>query len=108
MTSALSKTTSTSQGQSQQMISGFPEPVEDRSFNSPVNLGAISADIGKVKQPKQPKGLRVEQDLLAETEALRGKTNLNFNEYVETALLYFNAYLSQHLSAQSNQTDNAA
>jgi hypothetical protein len=105
MTSALSKTTSTSQGQSQQMISGFPDPVKDRSFNSPVNLGAIAADI---ERGKQPKGLRVEKYLLAETEALRGKTNLNFNEYVETALLYFNAYLSQHLSAQSNQTDNAA
>jgi hypothetical protein len=105
MTSALSKAKSTSQDQNQQRIPGLPKAIEGQSFNNPVNVGAIRAE---VKRAKKPKGLRVEEYLLDETEALREQTNLNFSEYVETALLYFNAYLGHHLSTQSNETNDAA
>lgn len=89
----------------QQMEMRFAQPIQDDSPLNPVDFAAIAAS---TPRGKEPKSLRVEKRLLTKTEALRGKTNLSFNEYVETALLYFNACLDQHLTTQTEQTRDSA
>ena len=87
------------------MAMGFTGHAQASSSSTPVDFAAIAADAPKGKESKS---LRVEKQLLSRTEALRGQTNLNFSEYVETALTYFNAHLADHLSEQENQTNGAA
>ena len=82
----------------------FAQSIESNSHLNPVDFAAIAADAPKGKESKS---LRVERQLLSRTEALRGQTNLNFSEYVETALTYFNACLADHLSEQENQANDA-
>lgn len=102
MSSALSKPKSAKAPQ--QLTTGLAEPVRENSSSNPVDFAAIAADAPKGKESKS---LRVERQLLSRTEALRGQTNLNFSEYVETALTYFNACLADHLSEQENQAKDA-
>ena len=104
MSSALSKP-KPAKTSSQQMAMGLTGHVRRKSSVPPVDFDAIAADAPKGKESKS---LRVEKQLLSRTEALRGQTNLNFSEYVETALTYFNAHLADHLSEQENQTSDAA
>lgn len=104
MSSALSKPKSAKAAPQQQLAIGLAEPVRENSSSNPVDFAAIAADAPKGKESKS---LRVERQLLSRTEALRGQTNLNFSEYVETALTYFNACLADHLSEQENQANDA-
>ena len=99
MVSSLSNQKSTGKGR-QQLEIGYAKPIQGNSPFNPVDFEAIAANAPKGKEPKS---LRVEKRLLMKTEALREQTNLSFNEYVETALTYFNACLDQHLVAQSTE-----
>ena len=99
MVSSLSNPKFTGKSRKQIEI-GHTEPIQGNSPFNPVDFAAIAADVPKGKEPKS---LRVERRLLMKTEALREHTNLSFNEYVETALTYFNACLDQHLIAQSTE-----
>jgi hypothetical protein len=71
----------------------------------PVDFKAIAASTPKGKESKS---FRVERRLLSRTEELREHTNLNFSEYVETALEYFNACLADHISKSESQASDAA
>ncbi|MEO0704408.1 MAG: hypothetical protein AAF050_01955 [Cyanobacteria bacterium J06649_5] len=104
MGSALSKS-ATTKNKTEQLAMGFTSPVKGGSKSNPIDFDAIAADAPKGKEPKS---LRVEKRLLLKTESLRGKTNLSFNEYVETALQYFNACLDEHYSTQAEQTKDPA
>lgn len=91
----------------QQIKVGSTSPIQGDSPLNPVDFEMIAANAPKGKEPKS---LRVERKLLKKTEALRGQTNLSFSEYVETALLYFNACLDQHLTTvqSTEQTGDKA
>lgn len=104
----LSRTKSTAQRNRQGTGLDLTYPGPENSSASSVDLEAITAEPSKESTTKKSKSLRVERQLLSKTEELREQTNLNFSEYVETALRHFNDYLDQHLSAQSRQTDDAA
>ena len=84
---------------------GFPKAIRLDSTSNPIDFAAIAADVPKGKEAKS---LRVERRLLSKTEQLRGQTNLNFSEYVETALTYFNACLAEHLSQQEEKRSDSA
>lgn len=105
MTSALSQLASTKTNAQQQLSMNLAKPINGNSHSNPVDFEAISADTPKGKSPKS---LRVEKHLLLKTEALREKTNLSFNEYVETALTYFNACLDEHYSTEAEQKKDPA
>ena len=105
---AVSRTKSTNQDKKRQIVSDLSEPLSKASSVDSVNLAEITGERHKESTAKKSKSLRVERHLLSRTEELRGHTNLNFNEYVETALRYFNDCLDQQLSEQSQKTNDAA
>ena len=105
MSSTLSdQKTSTNQNK-QQLELRLAQAIPGDSPLNPIDFADIAANAPKGKEPK---GLRVERRLLKKTEALRENTNLSFNEYVETALQYFNACYKQHLVSQANSTGDSA
>lgn len=105
VSSALSKPKSTRARSQKQLTMGLNQTIQRNSASNPVDFAAIAADIPKGKESKS---VRIEKPLLSKTEALREQTNLNFSEYVETALTYFNACFTNHLSDQESQTNDAA
>ena len=105
MTAALTRSKSTKLDSQEQLAMSFETTTQTNKSPNPVDFEIITADVPKGKEPKS---IRVDRGLLSKTERLRGQTNLNFSEYVETALTYFNACLAEHLSEQEDQADDAA
>ena len=101
----MSKLKSTKTESKNQLSMGFAQAIRGISTANPINFDAIAAD---APRGKESKSLRVEKQLLSTTEALREKTNLNFSEYVEAALAYFNASFSEHLSEKERQANEPA
>jgi len=94
MVSSLTDKKSTHLG-GQQLEVDSTKLIQSDSPLNPVDLDLIDVN---APRGKEPKSLRVERKLLKNTEEMREKTNLSFSEYVETALLYFNACLDQHFT----------